>query len=158
MQFHSHFKNRTDRYMSTNYPVSCSAVLGKQYKFLKFRGYVSTWYCVCTTAMFILKGSYGCGEPKMRFSRQCKNRTDRYRSTNYPVSCSAVLGKQYKFLKFRGYVSTWYCVCTTAMFILKGSYGCGEPKMRFSRQCKNRTDRYRSTNYPVSCSAVLGKQ
>ena len=27
-------------------------------------GYPSPWYRVCTKAMFISKGSYGCGEPK----------------------------------------------------------------------------------------------
>ena len=31
-------------------------------------------------------------------------------------------------------------------------------KMQFPSQCKNRTNRYGSTNYPVSWSAVLGKQ
>ena len=30
------------------------------------------------------------------------------------------------FSKFLGYLSIWYHVCTNAMFILKGSYGCGE--------------------------------
>ena len=64
----------------------------------------------------------------MQFPSQCKIRTDRYGSTNNLVSCSAVLGKEQKFTKFRGYLSTWYRVCTNAMFILKGSYGCGEPR------------------------------
>ena len=31
-------------------------------------------------------------------------------------------------------------------------------KLQFPSQCKNRTDRYGSTNHPVSCSAVFGKQ
>ena len=45
-----------------------------------------------------------------------------------PVSCSAVLGQQWKFSGFRGYQLPWYRVCTNAIFILKGNYGCGEPK------------------------------
>ena len=40
----------------------------------------------------------------------------------------------------------------------KEASGVESSKMQFSSQCKNRTDRYGSTNYPVSCSAVLGKQ
>ena len=128
MQFPSLCKNFTDRYVSANYPVSCSAVLGQQWKLLEFPGYLSPWYRVCTNARYILKGSYGCGEPKMQFPIQCKNRTDRYRPANYPVSFSTVLGQQWKFSEFRGYLSPWYHVCTNAMFILKPSYGCGEPK------------------------------
>ena len=31
-------------------------------------------------------------------------------------------------------------------------------KMQFPSQCKNRTDRYGSTNYPMSCSAVSCQQ
>ena len=40
----------------------------------------------------------------------------------------------------------------------KEATGAESSKIQFPSQCKNRTDRYRSTNYPVSCSAVLGKQ
>ena len=40
----------------------------------------------------------------------------------------------------------------------KEATGVESPKMQFPCQCKNCTNRYGSTNYPVSCSAVLGKQ
>ena len=40
----------------------------------------------------------------------------------------------------------------------KKTTGVESPKMQFPSQCKNRTDRCGSTNYPVPCSAVLGKQ
>ena len=68
----------------------------------------------------------------MQFPSRCKNRTDQNRSTNYPVSCSAVLGQQWKFSEFRGYLSPWYDVSNNANFILKGSNECGEPKIVIS--------------------------
>ena len=86
--------------------------------------------CLHQCNVYMLKGSYGCGEPKNAISQsvQIPHRPV-VGLTNYPVSCSAVFrGKQQKFSKFRGYLSPWYRVCTNAMFILKGSYGCGEPK------------------------------
>ena len=146
MQFHRQCKNRTARYRSTNYSVSCSAILGQQRKFSEFMGYLSPWYRVFTNAIFILKGCYGFASmqslyymvativdsPKMQFPSQCKNPTDRYVSTNYPVSCSAVSGHQWKFSEFLGYLSPWYRVCTNAIFILNGSYGCEEPKNAIS--------------------------
>ena len=40
----------------------------------------------------------------------------------------------------------------------KEATGVESSKMQLPRQCKNRTDRYGSINYPVSCSAVFVKQ
>ena len=40
----------------------------------------------------------------------------------------------------------------------KEATGAESLKMQFTSQCKNRTDRYESTHYSVSFSAVLGKQ
>ena len=68
MQFASRWNTHTDRYGLTNYPVSCSAILGQQWKFSEFRGYLSPWYHVSNNAMFILKGSNECGEPKIVIS------------------------------------------------------------------------------------------
>ena len=39
---------------------------------------------------------------------------------------------KWKFFEFRSYLSSWYHVCTNTMFILKGSYGCREPKNAIS--------------------------
>ena len=64
------------------------------------------------------KEDTGVESPKTQFPSQSINRTGRYGSTNYPVSCSVILGKDYNFSKFRGYLSTWYRACTIAMFIL----------------------------------------
>ena len=146
MKFPCRCKDCTDRYRAANYPVSCSAMLGQQRKFSEFRGYLSPWYRVCTNARCILKGATGVENPKMQFPSLCKNFTDRYVSANYPVSCSAVLGQQWKLLEFRGYLLPWYHVCTNARYMLKGSYGCGEPKIEFPSQCKNRTDQYHPAN------------
>ena len=40
----------------------------------------------------------------------------------------------------------------------KEATGVESPKMQISSQCKNRTDRYGSTNYPVSCNSVSCQQ
>ena len=40
----------------------------------------------------------------------------------------------------------------------KETTGAESSKIQFPSQCKNHTDRYGSTHYPVSFSAVLGKQ
>ena len=50
------------------------------------------------------------------------------RSKNSPFLYSAVDGRQYKFAGVRGYLSSWYRVCTNAILISKGSSGNAEPK------------------------------
>ena len=64
------------------------------------------------------KEATGVERPKMQFPSQGKNRTDRYGSTNYPMSCSAVTRQQCKFSEFWGYFLPWYRVCTIAKLIL----------------------------------------
>ena len=85
------------------------------------------------TQRLCYKKTTGVESPKVQFPSQCQNCTDRYGSTHYPVSCSAAFDKQQKFSKFRGFLSPWYRACTNAMFILKGSYECGEPKNAISQ-------------------------
>ena len=60
-----------------------------------------------------------------------KKRTYLYGSTNYPVSCREIQGPEWKFAEIRVYLSSWYRVCTKAMFVSKGSYGYGETKNIF---------------------------
>ena len=55
-----------------------------------------------------------------------------------------------------------YCHCTVfapmqCLYSIEAT-GVEIPKMQSPSQCKNRTNRYGSTNYPVPCSALLGKQ
>ena len=45
-----------------------------------------------------------------------------------PCHTAPYWASKWKFLEFRVYLSPWYRVYTNAAFILKGSYGCGEPK------------------------------
>ena len=59
--------------------------------------------------------------PKMHSSSQCKNHTYLCGTTNYPVSCKAVLGQERKFGEIRAYLSPWCSVSTKAVFISKGS-------------------------------------
>ena len=58
----------------------------------------------------------------------------------------------------------WATFCHGTVFVpieslyYKEATGVESRKMQFPSQCKNRTDRCGSTNYPVPCSTVLGKQ
>ena len=74
------------------------------------------------------KEATGVGNPKMQFPNRCRNRTYGYGPPNYVFSSTAVYGQHWKFAEVRGLQSPRYRVCTTSMFISKGSYGCGEPK------------------------------
>ena len=73
------------------------------------------------------KGSYGNGEPiNVTFvSVQVAHSAVRVRKL---PSFSVVYGRQCKFTETRGYLSPWYRVCTTAIFLPKGGYGNGKPK------------------------------
>ena len=112
---------------------------------------------VCTKAMFILQGCYGCGETKIQFPSQCKNRTDRYGSTTLCLAAPYRASNE----SFRNFRDTFR---HGTVFTLMKCFHCKEvtvvesPKMQFTSQCKNRTNRNGSTNYPGSCSAVLGKE
>ena len=50
-----------------------------------------------------------------------------------------------KFAEIGGYLSTWYRVCTNAIFTSEGSYGNVEPKTLF--RCKKRTSHYGVGNF-----------
>ena len=94
----------------------------------EIRGYLSPWYRVCTKAMFISKGSYGCGKPKNVIALSVQQ-------THWPLRTCKLHGFMHRHIhptmeicETSGYLSPLYRVCTKAMFISKGSYGCGEPK------------------------------
>ena len=48
------------------------------------------------------KEATGVENSNIQFPSQCKNRTDRYGSTKFPVSCSAVLSKTIEIFKILG--------------------------------------------------------
>ena len=77
------------------------------------------------------KEAIGMKSPKMHSSRQCKRHTYLCGTTNYPVSCESVWGRERKFGEIRVYRSPWYRVCTKPMFISKRSYRYGESKNTF---------------------------
>ena len=78
--------------------------------------------------MFVSKGSYGCGEPKNVIALSVQQ-------THWPLRTCKLHGFMHRRIyptmeiwENLGYPSPWYRVCTKAMFVSKGSYGCGEPK------------------------------
>ena len=131
MHSSSRCKNRTYLYETANYPVLCKPIYGRVRKFAEIRVYLSRWYCVCTKAMFVSKGSYRYGESIMHFSRQCKNRSYLCWTAYYTVLCMTVWGRERKFEEIRVYLSPWYRVCTKAKFISKGSCRNVESKNAF---------------------------
>ena len=50
--------------------------------------------------------------PKMYSSSRCKKRTYLCGSANYPVSCKAVQGREWKFGEIRAFLPPWCSVCT----------------------------------------------
>ena len=66
--------------------------------------------------------------PKMYCRSRCRHCTYHCVEAKYPVSWGVVQGLEWKYAKLRLYQSPWYCVCTKAMVISKGSYGHGESK------------------------------
>ena len=77
------------------------------------------------------KEASGMESPKMHFSTRCINRTYLCGTSNYPVSCNPVQGRERKFAEIRFYLSPWYRVFSKAMFISKGSYRYWESKNAF---------------------------
>ena len=154
-------KDRTGRYGRTNYPVTCSADQDRQWIFEKIRGYQSPWYRVCTKAMFISKQRYGYGEAKNAFTKNAFTLSVQITHWAlrayqlFPVSFSAVQGRQLKIAKIQGYQSPLYRVCTKAMFISKGSYGHGEAKNAFALSVQTTNQAIRACQrYTVSRSPV----
>ena len=124
----SWWRYRSSHCVASKYFVSLGVVQGQEWKYAKFRPYQSPWYCVCTKAMVISKGSYGHGEFKNVLPQRWRYRTDQFGARNYPVSWEVVQGPEWKYAKLWTYQSPWYRVCTKAMVISKGSYGHGEFK------------------------------
>ena len=124
----SWWRYRSSHCVASKYFVSLGVVQGQEWKYAKLRPYQSPWYCVCTKAMVISKGSYGHGEFKNVLPQRWRYRTDQFGARNYPVSWEVVKGPEWKYAKLWTYQSPWYRVCTKAMVISKGSYGHGEFK------------------------------
>ena len=77
------------------------------------------------------KVATGMESPILHSSYRCKYSTYLCGTSNYPVSCNPVQGRQRKFAEILVYLSPWCHICTKAMFISKGSYRYGESKNAF---------------------------
>ena len=79
--------------------------------------------------MVILKGSYWYGKVKKKCClSRCRNICYQCDAANYPVSWMTVEDRECKYENLRAYQSSWYRVCTKAMFISVGSNRYGELK------------------------------
>ena len=158
VQFPSQCKNSTDRYGSTNYPLSCSDVFGKQLKFSKFWGlHFAMVPCLQQCKFYIKRKLRVWRNQKCNFLVSAKTApTD----TGQQTTPCHVVPYRVSNENFWNFVATFYHGIVFAL--MQSLYeneatGVERPKMQFLSQCKNRTDRCGSTNYPVPCSAVLGK-
>ena len=103
--------------------------IGPTKKFAEILGYLSTWYRVCTKAMFTSKGSYGNAEPKNLILVSVQKASFKLRGCILPRFMHRGIGPTMEFAEIRGYLSTWYRVCAKVIFTSKESYGNVEPKM-----------------------------
>ena len=97
-------------------------------EFAEIRGYLSTWYRVCTKVIFISKGSYGNVEPINVILVTVQNEYFPLRGCKVSGFKHHRIGWTMKFAEIWNYLSTWYRVCTKVIFISKGSFGNLEPK------------------------------
>ena len=102
--------------------------IGPTMKFAEIQVYHLTWYRVCTKVIFISKGSYGNEEPKNVILISVEKAYIPLRGCKLPGFTHRRIGPTMKFAEIGGYLSTWYRVCTKAIFTSKGSYGNVEPK------------------------------
>ena len=101
----SRCRYRTDQLGARNYPVSKEVVQGPEWKYAKLRPYQSPWYCVCTKAMIIPKGSYGHGEFKNVLPQLVQISYLSLRGRNVPRFMGVVQGPEWKYAKLRPYQS-----------------------------------------------------
>ena len=95
--------------------------IGPTMKFAEIWGYFSRWYRVCTKAIFTSKGSYGNEEPENAILVSVQKAYYPLRACKLPRLTHRRLGPTMKFAEIGGYLSTWYRVCTKAIFTSKGS-------------------------------------
>ena len=97
-------------------------------KFAEIGGHLYTWYCVCTKAIFTSKGSYGTVEPKNAILISVQKAYFPLQGCKLPGFTHRLIRTTIKFAEIGGYLSTWYRVCTKAIFTSEGSYGNVQPK------------------------------
>ena len=73
------------------------------------------------------KEALGMHSSKILSLGWCKKGTNLYGASNYLNLYIAIWGRQYKFQKFRGFLSPWYRVCTKITLISKRSFRDTEP-------------------------------
>ena len=97
-------------------------------KFAEIRGYLCTWYRVCTKSIFTSKGSYGNVEPQNAILVSLEKAYFKLWGCKLHGSTHRRIEATMKFAEIGGYLSTWYRVCTKAIFTSKKSYMNVEPK------------------------------
>ena len=129
MQFPSLCKIFTDRYVSANYLVSCSAILGQQMEIFGISGLpIAMAPCLHQCKVYIKRKLRVWRALKCNFLIGAKTAPTCTGQQTTPCHTAPYYTRKWKILEFLGYISPWYRVCTNAVFIFKGSYGCGEPK------------------------------
>ena len=157
--FPSQCKNRTDLHGSTNYLVACSAVLGKLIESFKISGLpIDMVPCLHQCNVDIERKLWVWIGHKYNFLVGAKTGPTVTGQQTTPCLAEPYWDNQQKFLKFRGYLSPWYRVCTNAESILKGSYGCEEAyKYHFLVGAKSAPTFTGQQTYPVPCNTVFAQ-
>ena len=153
MQFPSQCKIRIDRYGSTNYPCHVAMkifeILG-----LLFTMVPSFHQC----KVYIKRKLWVWRVQKCNFLVSAKTEPAVLGQQTTPCHAAPYLVSNRNFQNFGATYRHGTVFAPMQCLYCKKATSVESQKMQFPSQCKNRTDRYGSTNYPVSCNGVLGKQ
>ena len=109
--------------------------------------------------IFTSKGSYMNAEPKNVILVSVQKAYFPLRGCKLPGFMLRRIGPTMEFIEIQGYLSTWYRVCTKAIFTSKGSYGNAEPKTFILLSVQKAYFKLRGCKlYPGSYIAVYGRQ
>ena len=92
-------------------------IQGRQWKFSEVLDYLATWYGLPLRQYLYQLEATGMQNPKMQSLFRYRGGTSQYVAANFPVSCIAVQGRQWKFSEVRGYLASWYRACTRSISI-----------------------------------------
>ena len=156
MYSYSQCKQRTYLCGSTNYPISCKAVLVREQNLWKFGPTFRHGAVLAPKQCLYHKEARAMESPKMYSSSRCKKRTYLCGFANYPVSLrqyvaeNGNLGKSVATFRHGAVFAPKQC------FYRKEARAMENPKMHSSSWWKKRTYLCGSANYPVLCKAVYG--
>ena len=91
---------------------------------------------------------------KLQTRGLCKQRTKSYEPQNLSISCIAVLGRRWKFMKFDAKINPGAGFAPTQIAYRHKARAMESIKLQTRGLCKRRTKSYEPENVSVSCIAI----